>query len=194
MSRAMVAPYLCAVVNALAALALATILAPGVSLVPTAAQATYAADHLPAWRLGWGLWIAAALSLVAFFGWWASRIAWPPVARAAVVIAVAGVLADMIAEGRLIAWSPGQRFDIDGALRLSGIGANGSYSLAGAILTWRTRGLPRWLAQWSWAVWVLGIGLAVAVAAGSDTWARLLTAGLFALLVPWLVVFGRRLA
>ena len=125
MSRAMVAPYLCAVVNALAALALATILAPGVSLVPTAAQATYAADHLPAWRLGWGLWIAAALSLVAFFGWWASRIAWPPVARAAVVIAVAGVLADMIAEGRLIAWSPGQRFDIDGALRLSGIGANG---------------------------------------------------------------------
>ena len=47
---------------------------------------------------------------------------------------------------------------------------------------------------WSWAVWVLGIGLAVAVAAGSDSGARLLTAGLFALLVPWLVVFGRRLA
>ena len=100
----------------------------------------------------------------------------------------------MIAESRLIAWSPGQPFDVGGSLRLSGIGANGSYSLAGAMLTSRTRGLPRWLAQWSWTVWVVGIGLAVAVAAGSDTWARLLTAGLFALLVPWLVVFARRLA
>ena len=61
-------------------------------------------------------------------------------------------------------------------------------------MLFRSRGLPRWLAQWSWTVWALGIGLAVAVAAGSDTWSRLLTAPLFALFVPWLVVFGRRLA
>ena len=188
------AAYVCAAVNALAAIALATVLAPGVSLAPTASQPSYVADHLAAWRLGWGLWIAAALSLLAFFRWWASRIGWSPIARAAILVAVAGVLADVIAEGRLIAWSPGQPFDVDGALRLSGIGANGSYSLAGAMLTSRTRGLPAWLAQWSWTVWVLGIALAVAVAAGSDTWARLLTAGLFALLLPWLAVFGRRLA
>ena len=188
------AAYVCAAVNALAAVALATVLAPGVSLAPTASQASYVADDLAAWRLGWGLWIAAALSLLAFFFWWTSRIGWSPIARAAILIAVAGVLADVVAEGRLIAWSPGRPFDIDGALRLSGIGANGSYSLAGAMLTSRTRGVTPWLAQWSWTVWALGIGLAVAVAAGSDTWARLLTAGLFALLVPWLVVFGRRLA
>ena len=194
MPRAMAAPYLCAALNALAAVALATVLAPGVSLAPAASQASYIADHLAPWRLGWALWIAAALSLLAFFFWWASRIGWSPIARAAILIAVAGVLADVVAEGRLIAWSPGRPFDIDGALRLSGIGANGSYSLAGAMLTSRTRGVTPWLAQWSWTVWALGIGLAVAVAAGSDTWARLLTAGLFALLVPWLVVFGRRLA
>jgi len=188
------AAYVCAAVNALAAVALATVLAPGVSLAPTASQPSYVADHLAAWRLGWGLWIAAALSLLAFFRWWASRIGWSPIARAAILVAVAGVLADVIAEGRLIAWSPGQPFDVDGALRLSGIGANGSYSLAGAMLTSRTRGLPAWLAQWSWTVWVLGIALAVAVAAGSDPWARLLTAGLFVLFLPWLVAFGRRLA
>jgi len=188
------AAYVCAAVNALAAIALATVLAPGVSLAPTASQPSYVADHLAAWRLGWGLWIAAALSLLAFFRWWASRIGWSPIARAAILVAVAGVLADVIAEGRLIAWSPGQPFDVDGALRLSGIGANGSYSLAGAMLTSRTRGLPAWLAQWSWTVWVLGIALAVAVAAGSDPWARLLTAGLFVLFLPWLVAFGRRLA
>jgi len=42
-------------------------------------------------------------------------------------------------------------------------------------------------------MWLLGVGLSGEVALGSDVAARLLTAALFALLVPWLVVFGRRL-
>lgn len=192
--RSAAVPYACAVLNALAALVLATVLAPGVSLAPTAAHAGYVADHLIAWRLGWALWIAAALSLLAFFRWWAARIGWSPVARAAIVLAAVGVLADIGAEARLIAWSPGQAFDIDGALRLSGVVANGWYSVAGLLLTSRTRGLPPPLAAWSWTVWLLGIGLAAAAAVSSDDASRFLTAALFVLFVPWLVVFGRRLA
>jgi hypothetical protein len=186
--------WICAIVSGAAALALATVLSPGVSLAPTPAGAAYVALHLVPWRLGWALWIAAALALLAFFWWWGSRLGWPAVARVAVALAAAGVVADLSAESALIAWSPGQPFDIGGPLRLSGIVANGLYSVAGAILTLRSPDLPGWLAQWSWAIWLLGFGLAVAAAAGSDEASRLFTAALFALFVPWLVVFGRRLA
>jgi hypothetical protein len=191
---AALAPYACAIVNGLAAVALATVLAPGASLAPTPAAEAYVADHLGPWRLGWALWIAAALSLLAFFWWWGARLGWPTVARIAVALAAVGVVADLSADSRLIAWSPTQPFDVAGPLRQSGIVANGLYSVAGAILTARTRDLPRWLAQWSWAVWALGLALALAAAAGSDEASRLFTAALFALFVPWLVVFGRRLA
>jgi len=186
--------WTCAAVNGAAAIALATVLAPGVSLAPTPAQATYVADHLIAWRLGWGLWIAAALSLIAFFWWWGSRLGWPGLARLAVGVAAFGVFADLTAESTLIAWSPGQPFDVGGPLRLSGVVANGLYSVAGAMLTVRSPALTGWLAQWSSAVWLLGFGLALAAIAGSDEASRLFTAALFALFVPWLVVFGRRLA
>jgi hypothetical protein len=186
--------YICAGVNGLAALALATVLAPGVSLAPTPAHAGYVADHLLAWRIGWGLWIAAALSLLAFFRWWASRIGWSPVTRAAILFAVAGVLADVAAESRLIAWSAGQPFDLDGPLRLSGVWANGLYSVAGVLLASRTRGLPAWLAAWTWSVWLLGLGLAAVAAGSNDGVSRVLTAVLFGLFLPWLVVIGRRLA
>src|SRR4029077_621892 len=109
-------------------------------------------------------------------------------------LAAVGVVADLGAEWRLIGWSPGQPFDVAGPLRQSGVIANGLYSVAGAILTARTRDLPRWLAQWSWAVWAVGIALALAAAAESELASRLFTAALFALFIPWLVVFGRRLA
>ena len=186
--------WLCAVVNGAAALALATVLAPGVSLAPTPAGAVYIADHLMAWRIGWALWIAAALSLLAFFWWWGSRLRWPALAWIGLALATVGVVADLAAETTLIAWSPGHTFDVGGPLRLSGVVANGLYSVAGAILTLRTTGLPRWLAGWSWTVWALGFALAIAAIAGSDEASRLLTAALFALFIPWLVVFGRRLA
>jgi hypothetical protein len=196
----------CAAINGLAALALATVLAPGVSLAPApaaqgtaqlaplVAQARYVSDHLVLWRLGWAVWILAALALLLFFGWWASRIGWSPATRLAIVLAAAGVVADVAAESRLIAWSPGQRFDLAGALQLSGVVANGAYSVAGLLLTSRTAALPRWLGTWSWTVWLLGVGLAVAAALSSDDASRLLTAALFVLFVPWLVVFGRRIA
>ncbi|MHB8630629.1 MAG: hypothetical protein ACYC9W_01725 [Candidatus Limnocylindria bacterium] len=184
---------ICALANGAAALALATVLAPGVSLAPTPSAAAYVAENLGAWRSGWALWIVAAISLLPFFRWWASVLRWPSIARVAVALAAVGVAADIVAEARLIAWSPGQPFDAAGPLRQSGIVANGLYSVAGGLLTRATLGLPRRLAQWSWTVWTLGIGLAVAVAIGSDAASFILTAALFALLVPWLVVFGRRL-
>jgi hypothetical protein len=184
---------LCAVINGAAAVALATVLAPGVSLAPTPAGAAYVAGHLVLWRIGWALWIAAAVALLAFFRWWAARLGWPAVARLAVALAAIGVLADVTAESVLIMWTGHEPLDVGGPLRLSGIAANGLYSVAGLLLLSRTPALPSWLGAWSWAVWLLGIGLAFAAAASSDDASRALTAALFVLFIPWLVVFGRRL-
>lgn len=188
------APYACAAVNAAAALALATVLAPGASNAPAEANAAYVAGHVAVWRAGWLLWIAAAISLLAFFAWWASRLERSVLLWSALGIACAGLAVDLVAESLLVSWSPERYRDVaPTAFRLTGIGANGLYSVAGLILAARTRRLPRWLAEWSWIVWLLGIALAAAVALGSDVGTRLLTATLFALLVPWLVLFGRRM-
>jgi hypothetical protein len=193
--RIELAPYACAILNAAAAIALATVLAPGATNAPTAINAAYVRAHIEVWRAGWLLWTAAAISLVAFFAWWAARLDRSVVAAVALGIAFAGLAVDVVAESALAWWAPEHYLETAPlAFRLTGIGANGLYSVAGSILLTRTRGLPRWLAQWSWVVWLLGLGLAVAVAIGSDTAARLLTVALFALLVPWLVVFGRRIS
>jgi hypothetical protein len=188
------APYACAAVNTAAAVALATVLAPGASNAPTEANAAYVAGHVAVWRAGWLLWIAAAISLLAFFAWWASRLERSVAVWVALGIACTGLAFDLVAESLLLSWSPERYLEVaPTAFRLTGIGANGLYSVAGLILVARTAVLPRWLAEWSWIVWLLGIALAAAVLIGSDVGARLLTATLFALLVPWLVLFGRRM-
>jgi hypothetical protein len=189
------APYACAAVNAAAAVALATVLAPGAANAPAEANAAYVRAHIEVWRAGWLLWIAAAISLLAFFAWWSARLPRSLATWVALAIACFGLGCDLVAESLLLSWSPERYIDVaPAAFRLTGIGANGLYSVAGLILTARTPGVPRDLLRWSAAVWLLGLGLAAAVAASSDVAARLLTATLFALLVPWLVVFGRRLA
>src|SRR5256885_14334137 len=93
-------PLVCAAVNGAAALALATVLAPGALLAPSAAGAAYVAEHLAAWRAGWGLWIAPALSLLAFFGWGAGRIGWAAAPPPAVAPAGGGGLFGRTGKGR----------------------------------------------------------------------------------------------
>lgn len=181
-----------AATNAVAAIALATVLAPGVSLAYGPDNAAYIATHLGVWRVGWALWIAAALSLLAFFGWWAARVGWPVLARVALAIGALGVVADVAAEARLIAWSAD--LDVGGALRQSGVIANACYSIAGALLMLVTPGWPRSIAWWGWAVWILGAGLSVAAAVSSDIGSQVLTGAIFVLFVPWLIIAGRRLS
>jgi hypothetical protein len=189
------APYACLAINALAAAILATVLAPGATFVASAASTAHIAANATAWRLGWLVWIAAAISLLAFFCWWAARLPRSAIVLAALALATVGVALDVTAESLLIGWAPdGYPGIVAPALRLSGVGANGLYSVAGALLAWRTRGLPRWLTAWTWAVWIAGGALADAAIVRSETASQVATAVLFALFLPWLAVFGRRLA
>lgn len=185
-------PIVAAAANGVAAIALATVLSPGVSLSYGPANTAYIAANLGVWRAGWALWIVAALSLLAFFGWWAARVGWSATARIAVIVGALGVVADVTAEARLIAWSAD--LDVRAALRQSGVVANACYSIAGVLLMLATPRWPRLLAASGWAVWVLGFGLSISAAISSDIGAQVLTAAIFILFVPWLVVAGRWLS
>jgi hypothetical protein len=62
------APWMCAVLNATAAIAMLFALRGGTEAVSSIPQrATYIAGHTLLWRTGWVVWMMAGISLVAFF-------------------------------------------------------------------------------------------------------------------------------
>src|SRR5688500_13127365 len=95
--------YLCAAANLVAAIAMATVLAPGTTLVEEPARAAYVRENVAGWRIGWSLWIVATVTLLLFYRWWAGRIR----ASATLVwIAVAGLATDILAQSLLIVVVP----------------------------------------------------------------------------------------
>ncbi len=189
------APTVCAAVNGAAILVMAAVLRPGTELVPAVAdRAAYVAGHPALWRGGWAVWIAAAISLVAFYAWWGSFLRRSTWAIAAMGVAAAGLACDLFAESLLIGWLPR---DLDRIASLAtmctGAAANGLYTLAGIALTLQTR-LPRGpgLAL-TWAVWLAGAALTACTLAGLPSGIAVSTGVLFALFCPWAVWLGRTL-
>ena len=183
--------YLCAVANLAAAVALATVLAPGTPLVDEPARVAYVRDHLGLWRAGWSLWVLAGISLLVFYRWWSARVG---AGRGPLAIATAGFAADLVAESVLIVVAPDAPALARPAFALTGGVANGLYSLAGALLTLRTPDLRGAFAAWTWAVWAAGAVLSAAALLEAPLLTAAATAVLFALFVPWCVALGRRLA
>ena len=73
---------------------------------PTTRTSSARRTHPILWRGGWGLWIAAALSLLAFYAWWGSRLGAPAWGVAAFLVALAGLACDLSAESLFIGWLP----------------------------------------------------------------------------------------
>jgi hypothetical protein len=190
------APYACAVLNLVAAGALALLLRPGTEVVPDAAsRIAYISSHELLWGAGWACWIAAALSLLAFYAWWATRLSDWRWGVAALVIASTGLVFDLTAESLLIGWLPKDYASVaPAASLLTGGPGNGLYTVAGALLTLATPGLKGWFAGWTWTIWGAGFGLSAFTFAGNFVGVAVCSAVLFALFCPWCVVFGRRLA
>lgn len=183
--------YFCAAANLLAALALATVLAPGTTLASDAARAAYVRENVVAWQLGWGLWIVAAISLLVFYRWWTARVGASVVPLA---IATAGFAADILAESLLIAFVPDLPSLARGCFLLTGGVANGCYSVAGTLLSLRTPQALGRLAPWTAAVWLSGFAISAFAFLEVPFGIAVSTALLFALFLPWLIVVGRRLA
>ena len=86
------APWACAVANMAAALVIWLVLRAGTEAASgIEARATYIASHPVAWRIGWGIWMLAGLSLVAFYTWWGAWLPSPRRAIAALLVAIAGL-------------------------------------------------------------------------------------------------------
>jgi hypothetical protein len=101
------APWVCSVTNAGAALAMLLVLRFGTEAEPNVAvRASYIAEHAVAWRAGWGIWMVAGLSMVAFYAWWGASIPSSRLAIGAFLVASAGLVCDFFAESLFIGWLP----------------------------------------------------------------------------------------
>ena len=177
----------CAAVNFAAALVMAFVLAPATPIVrDPAARAAYVQAHLLEWRLGWAVWIAAALSLLWFYAWWRGRVG---ASYVPVVFAAIGFVADATAELTLIYYLvTTATFAFD----LTGIVANGLYTICGIWLTLVTP-LKTTERIWTGLMWAAGIALSVATATGAYLVAAVATTVLFALFCPWCVYLAVKL-
>jgi hypothetical protein len=189
------APWFCFVANIAAAMVMWLVLRDGTEAGPSlVTRAAYIAAHSTAWRAGWGIWMLAGLSLVAFYAWWGS---WLPSSRLAIVallIGTAGLACDLFAESLFIGWLPYRIESIAPITSfLTGGVANACYSIAGAILTLGTSFLRGPLRIWAWAIWASGFALTICTVAGSVSGMMFATAALMILLCPWIVVFGWKL-
>lgn len=182
--------YFCAAANLVAIVAMATILMPGTTLFPEAARADYVAENAGLWRLGWGLWVVAAISLLVFYRWWTRRVA---AGSAALWIAAAAFAADMIAESTLIALVPDRPELARPSFLITGGVANGLYTLAGMVLTRATPLVHGRFAFWTWAMWSTGLALSLVTFLEMPLAIAAVSAALFALFIPWCVALGRRL-
>jgi hypothetical protein len=185
-------PLVAGATNAVAALALALFVLPGADpSVDVAQRAAFIREHELAWRVTWSLWMLAGVSLFALLRWWARQVELDWVARAALGMAAVGLVFDLVSDALYIAQP---RADLLPLLSLAGaIGANGLYSVAGVLLTLRSRG-PGGLARaWTWAVWLAGIALAASAALGLASAQSASAALLFVLFCPWCFFVAPRL-
>jgi hypothetical protein len=177
----------CAALNLAATLVMAFVLAPATPIVTDAAdRSAYVQTHLLAWKLGWVVWIAAALSLLWFYAWWRVRIGAPFVP---VVLAAGGLVADVTSETMLIMYDT---TTAPFAFALTGVVANGLYTACGIWLTLAMR-LSTTERIWAAVMWTAGITLSLATLAGLYLLAAVATAVLFALFCPWCVYLAVKL-
>lgn len=102
------APYLCAGAHIVAAIGTVTLL-----------------RNADGSRLGWALWMIAAISLLGFYSWWGRRVP-ASIAMIALAIASAGLLCDLAGESILMFWKARSRT----AWLLSGAAGNGHSQIA----------------------------------------------------------------
>ncbi|HET7463067.1 MAG TPA: hypothetical protein VFJ82_17575 [Longimicrobium sp.] len=170
-------PWVCAGLHGAAGFAMALVLRGGTEAEPSpAARMAYVAAHAAAWRAGFAVWMAAGMSVLALYAWWASALPRARLAVAAVVIAGAGLACDLAGESLYAGWLPlltGDAAAFDYLQRvgtvLTSVFANGFYTLAGIVLTLGTPGLPRRVRTLAWVVWAAGIALSVCAAIGWAT-------------------------
>ena len=184
--------------NALAGALTLLVLRHGLPPVAPSARVAYVSSHLALWRLGWLSWNVAAVTLVGVLGVLAAR--WrsqaPVLCAVAIILATAGLAADLSAEALLAGFTDvaprvlGQA-QAEGLL-ITGYAANGLYTFAGILVTAAGRKiLPLGLVALAGLVWAAGLWLSAATLLGSTTGEAIGTGVAIASFVVWAALLGR---
>lgn len=190
--------YLAAFANVLAAALLLLVLRRGLPPENVRARAAFVISHEAVWRLGWLSWNVAAVMLLGLFLALASR--WrtraPVLCALAIVVATAGLAADLSAEALLAGFTrstPGNLAVVQTeALLLTGYVGNGLYTVAGILLTIAgRREWPAGVLALTAVVWAAGSWLSAATLLGSSTGEALSTGLLMTSFVAWAALVGR---
>jgi hypothetical protein len=168
------APYVCAALHAAAGLAMLLVLRGGTEAQPElAARMAYVHAHTTAWRAGFAVWMMAGMSVLSLYAWWAPAVRSRRAARAALLVAGAGLACDLSGEALYAGWLPLLTADAARFEQVQRVGtvltavfANGFYTAAGIVLTLGTPALPRRVRALAWVVWGAGVALSVCGAAG----------------------------
>ncbi|HZI94053.1 MAG TPA: hypothetical protein VFE84_07395 [Patescibacteria group bacterium] len=186
------APYLCATLNFLAAVAVPLLLSPGLETVgDRTARLKYITEHAARWRTGWGIWMIAAMSLLGFYSWWAARVRSRPLGIAAMTLAMAGIGGDLLAESLYIGWLPADFDRIEVLARLlTGAWGNTLYTLCGVLLTLGSPWIRGPSRACAWVTWATGLVLGGFSLTGNATGIAVSMAVLFILFCPWVVWIG----
>jgi len=159
------------------------------------ARAQYVRDHATAWYLGWAVWMASALSVLAFYVWWRRCIGRNRLGEAAVFAAVLGVYCDLTGEALLMAVASETEFLLyelyqDMGTALTGGAANGLYTMGGILLTLATRDLPRGIRLMQWITWIAGVAMTVSAIVESVAGLVISGAILFPTFIVWVTWMG----
>jgi hypothetical protein len=190
--------FAAAIANALAGVFTVLVIRHGLPPTAPSARAAYVSSHVALWRVGWLSWNVAAITLIGVFVVLAAR--WrrqaPFLCVLAVVVAAAGLAADLSAEALLAGftdltpWALG-RVQAEGLL-LTGYAANGLYTVAGILLTTAGRKeLPIGLVTLAGLVWAAGLWLSAAALVGSAAGEAMATAVAISSFVVWAALLGR---
>ncbi len=199
--------WMCLAVHVIAIAAMLLVVIHGLPPGDLSARRAFVATHAVSWGLGWLVWAFATLTLLLFFMAWADTLPHKGWALAAVGIAFVGGLVDWVNETIWVFLAPtwaahavaepfyANMYALwDRAYVVLSIGlANLLYTLGGLLLTLitlRTKNFPRWLAGWSALVWGFSLALTYVGFAGTDEGIAPVSAGIFALFLPWLALMG----
>lgn len=195
------AAYVAAALNAAGAFTMLLLLQPGLPVEGSrlADRVAWVDAHHALWWAGWITWHAAAISLLGLYVglsllW---RVHAPVLSRLALLVAAAGLAADLGAEAVYMGVLPGMGREGFGvgevyASVMTGYLGNGLYAVAGVMLTIAgRREMPRAVSTLAWLVWADAGWLSAAALTHSASGMFWSTAVLEPVFVAWTVLLAR---
>jgi hypothetical protein len=183
--------FIAAGINLIAAIAMLLFLRPGLVSLEVMERISYVAANSLLWKMTWGLWILAALSLICFFIHWAwlldrfSQKQYRGIIIFGALVGSLGMIPDTIAETFYLSIipklaneasrisDPQQLTLIHGeftkfeflATTLTGLLGNGFYCVGGltlSLVSVNTSDFPKFWAYAGLPIWLFGFGLTIA--------------------------------